>query len=216
MIQKYIWKEFIEENNPYNVNILNFERIVNRLPRLSTDVYIAGGSLCDVLSSRKPKDIDIFFSNEVARYEFQKTFKRQSYGITTIDLVYRENSKIILGYQTIEERVNNADFTVTQFVYDGTYLYCGEHSLEDLKDKLLINNNFREVDYKKRAERYRDKGYTEAVRTSKGILTGVKKAEYEYRNEIAKSKRENEAWMKLAKEFYSDEAMKLVEGKEQT
>lgn len=45
------------------------------------------------------------------------------------------------GYQTIEERVSNADFTVTQFVYAGTYIYCGDTSISELENLMLVPNN---------------------------------------------------------------------------
>lgn len=214
MMQIYNWKEFAKENN---VDTSIFDDILGRLPTLSKDEYIAGGALCDTILGKKPKDIDIFFSNKVAREEFaKKIISGKSATISGMTEAGRAiagkhhvlfvDKQVLLdsqtsisiqmvggdgvsrfGFQTILERVSNADFTVTQFVYDGTYLYCGDTSISDLKNHILVPNNLDILDFQKRVKRYEDKGF----------IKNPKIALLEYEIAIATSRRKYKERMTL-------------------
>ncbi|WP_158593210.1 hypothetical protein [Planomicrobium sp. Y74] len=187
--------------------------IVSRLPFLDENAYIAGGAIADVIRGQKPKDIDIFFSNELTQEEFAKQLIDAKWGTMTkagkmiagkhhvlfqdkgivldvvtsmkIQLVGQQGSKR-LGFQTIEQKVFNADFTVAQFVYDGTNLYCGSTSIRDLNNLMLVLSNFKLLDFQKRVDRYINKGYIktpEIALIEHGIA--VTNASQEYKERIA-------------------------------
>lgn len=202
-MQVFNWDEFVVANS---IDTTFLDGIVSRLPFLNEEVYIAGGAITDTILGKKPKDIDIFFANETIQKEFAKRLIEGTWhGITEageavggkhhvlfidkqilmdastamkIQLVGQSDTTRF-GFQTIEKRVENADFTVTQFVYDGTNLYCGNTSISDLKNLLLIPNNLDIFDFQERVDRY----------VSKGFIKNPLIALIEYGNTIAELKK---------------------------
>ena len=155
-IQKIEWFWFAIERG---IDLDKFNYLLGGLKNyLDSEMYIAGGFLCDIICGREPKDIDLFFANERKMRETNKAMF-----LCPIKLHFPfDPSHPPVGFQTVEERIKLADFTVTQFVFDGTFLYFGENSLEDLDKKRLVvnfpNNSFDIM--RKRYERYRIKGFT--------------------------------------------------------
>ncbi|HCX51307.1 MAG TPA: hypothetical protein DG757_20250 [Bacillus sp. (in: Bacteria)] len=175
-IQKVEWFWFAIERG---IDLDKFNYLLGGLKNyLDSEMYIAGGFLCDIICGREPKDIDLFFANERKMRETNKAMflcpikldfpfdsSHPPVGFQTNE----ESEKLAnftithpqFGFQTVEERIKLADFTVTQFVFDGTFLYFGENSLGDLDKKRLVvnfpNNSFDIM--RKRYERYRIKGF---------------------------------------------------------
>lgn len=129
----------------------DFFKILPKLPQpAAVGPWIAGGALRrTLLGEGLTSDIDFFFRNAeqaatfhddmlaLKGWEIRRTGQNVTYGI------HVDNAKIIVQaitigyYLTPEAVIDSFDFTITQFAFDGTLLYCGEHSLWDLARKRL-------------------------------------------------------------------------------
>ena len=154
-----------EFSDTYGIETNLFESYLTLLsikPFLNEKCFIGGGFILDCLQGTIPKDVDVFFTDEEAHLNFQNNYSKK-YKIFKVDTVYRKNSQV-LGYQTIEQRLSHADFTITQFVYDGTFLYFGENTVNDMKEKCLTINRYPlSKNFVTRLNRYFKKGYSKVT-----------------------------------------------------
>lgn len=92
---------------------------------------------------------------------------------TTYDVEYKANDEkeectksikvqeiLIDSYRSPEHLIDEFDFTICQFAYDGDKLYCGDHSLWDLaRKRLVINKITYPVASMRRLIKYTQQGY---------------------------------------------------------
>lgn len=106
------------------------------------DVFIGGGCFKDILTGKKPKDIDIFFANEEAyqrkRGEFLSDSNMKYLGENTRVLKFLDKRKGLMidvckpTFSTPKDMLKTFDFTVSQFVL---YLRPDFHATQTITDK---------------------------------------------------------------------------------
>ena len=135
-------------------------------------VWICGGAIRDSLVGEQYSDIDVFGLNKedldlfvslnltnahgyklVYFNENLRTYKK---GKIKVQIVYRE-------YTSMDDILDNFDFTVCQFSFDGEFVYCKPESLLDVYHKRIVINNINPLfvlDTVRRVQKYIGKGYT--------------------------------------------------------
>lgn len=141
----------------------DFFKILKFLPKIEeSGPWVAGGSIWKAMENLTlDSDIDLFFKDENQCGEWLKTMrtipyeshvlseKINSYNISMSFHVnrndYNQTVKIQCIYfkyfVDINHLLDSFDFTACQFGFDGTNLYTGETSLEDLKNRQIIFHN---------------------------------------------------------------------------
>ena len=77
-------------------------------------------------------------------------------------------------YQTVDDLLDTFDFTITQFAYDGNYLYCGDYSLWDLsRRKLALHKMTYGVATMRRMLKYTNQGFEACAGVMQSILQSV-------------------------------------------
>lgn len=191
MVHKYDLDVFAQR---YDLDTSALYEVLDLLPKLGKGVWVAGGAIRRILQ-KKPidTDIDFFFSSEDKRDEFEQYLittlgedvekissnnHQTTYKLTITehdDLsedFFEKDYKIQLVhmnyYKDVEECLDSFDFTITQFAYDGTHLYCGEYSLWDLaNNKLVIHKLTYGLSSFRRVIKYTKQGYN----ACSGMLT---------------------------------------------
>ena len=158
-------------------------RVLKYLPKLSTTgPWLAGGSVWKAIENIPLEcDLDLFFSNKDQCAEWYRTMKSIPYTYrvisektntynTTLDYHihekgYNKTKKIqcvsFTYHNDIENLLCNFDFTACQFCFDGTNLYTGDTSLEDLRARRIVFNNIRSAySTERHLEKYKKLGFT--------------------------------------------------------
>jgi len=119
---------------------------------LGADGWIAGSCVRDYLiGSKPPGDVAIFFRSEVEMVIYQINILKNDFEFKSVKCkdnvvnietsIFNNTLKVQLVKsvfrETPEDVVNKFDYTISQFLIDENYLYCGNHSLKDLQDKRL-------------------------------------------------------------------------------
>jgi hypothetical protein len=183
MIQKYHFKDFLSRYNN-EVDSMELFKVLNELPTMTNGMWLAGGAIRrtligDLLTS----DFDFFFKSEAVLNDYRtqlsnkgakqitKNNHQETYSIE-IDGKARLIQLIkIAYYDTPEQLLDTFDFTISQFAYDGAYLYCGEHSLWDLaRKRLALHKLTYGVATMRRLIKYTKQGFTACAGVMQSIL----------------------------------------------
>ena len=154
------------------------------------DCFIAGGCFKDLLSGRKPNDVDLFFKDSSAYNKaIELIIKNNRYiyveeselAITVYDKLTGYNIQLIKkGYfKTAEDLLNDFDFTVVQFC-----LYRDRYGFEVLKHikfdehlknkELVIDNEINTpLTTLLRVGKYAKYGYVPRLKTLKEIALAI-------------------------------------------
>lgn len=132
--------------------------------------YIAGGCLRDLFSiGHITSDIDVFFPNrkEVAKAikALRKNKVKCGFHNKQLANFYYKKQKIQIIksflYPTVQDIINDFDFTVCSVAYDGKAFYCHDGFFYDLAAKRLMINHVRlPLNTLSRVVKYVKKGYT--------------------------------------------------------
>jgi hypothetical protein len=150
--------------------------------------WIAGGAVRRTITGEKlDSDFDFFFANEQQATDFEtllinrgallqhKNEKNSTYILPAEpvpDLLHQDGSDVILPeikiqvikfryYNSAEEVIDSFDFTLTQFAYDGKFIYMGDFSLWDVARKRLVPHRITyAVSSLRRLLKYAKQGYT--------------------------------------------------------
>lgn len=156
--------------------------ILGELRKNGIKSWIAGGVLRDYFSEQPLKsDCDIFFPNideytKAKNYFISKGGKviwesqngmKVSHKGNTFDLVkiFSPNPIATIG---------RFDFTISMFATDGSDVYYGNNSINDLQDKkLVINTIVNPLSTLKRVLKHYKKGFTMSAEETKKLYTGL-------------------------------------------
>jgi hypothetical protein len=145
--------------------------------------WIAGGAvrLWSEGLSVEDHDIDVWFSckqqgKEVVKllnkYRWDLTYKSNN-ALTFTKVSNGLNRKIQLiqkcFYDNVDQIINDFDLTCCQFAYDGSELYTGKFSVQDVRDKYIRVNKWHDAIYS-RVAKYIAYGYTPTQDTINGII----------------------------------------------
>jgi hypothetical protein len=134
---------------------------------------IAGASLADLYNGIPTKDIDVFFFDPAAQAEMVGFMKKNGYQPAEFFTPGCQNFKgpgehdvpvQLVGFRTYDDAahvLDGFDFTVCQLATDGTRLWRGPTTFQDVREQLL---NFHRIESEgkvvvERVARYLDKGY---------------------------------------------------------
>ena len=138
----------------YNSNVVALNNAIEKDKYLREILKINGTVLCggfirDVLTGNKPKDADIFFTNEMAIKEAHELLgiEREIYVSnfnnggafddstnTPIQLVHKKT------FPSVEAMLDEFDFSVVQLGFDGVDFYVGKNTLNDIILKRISVN----------------------------------------------------------------------------
>lgn len=145
--------------------------------------WIAGGAIRrTIIKEKLNSDIDIFFRNIEQYEEFKLALdardyikkKENQFNITYIKNDIEVQLININFYQSPLEIINSFDFTICQFVFDGTYLYCGKTALWDLaRKRLVVNKITYAIASMRRIIKYTKQGFYACNGTMNAILESV-------------------------------------------
>lgn len=152
-------------------NFINREselfKILKFLPPLSeSGPWVAGGSVWKSIE-RLPLecDVDVFFKNESQYNEWLRNMKSIPYDYHVISSTsnkynisfnfhiyengYNKTVKVqgvnFKFHDDVEQLISGFDFTACQFAFDGTNLYSGDTSFDDLRERKIIFNNVHDL-----------------------------------------------------------------------
>lgn len=144
----------------------------NKDEKTRLQVMIAGGAIRDSLFGEEFSDIDVFGLTKEDLDQFvkqnltqQQGFKQvyfnknlQTYkkGKVKVQIIYRE-------YKSFSDILDEFDFTVCQFGYDGEVVVCNPQAILDVHHKRIVINHLRNeyvFDTVRRVQKYIQKGYT--------------------------------------------------------
>lgn len=187
MSQKYNFKEFLGRYNN-DVEGMELFHVLERLPSLDKEgIWIAGGAIRRTLAGDLlTSDFDFFFKNEDKLNEFRKQLfekgakvigENQHQETYTIEIGSKQRiiQLVKIGYYDSPEAVlDSFDFTITQFLYDGEDLFCGDYSLWDLaRKRLALHKLTYGVATMRRLIKYTNQGYTACAGVMQKILEAV-------------------------------------------
>lgn len=180
-IQKFDFEEFLSRYYN-NIDDLKIFKVLDALPAfLEGEMWLAGGALRRTLIGQPlDSDFDFFFKNKDARLIWEnalldmgaKKISHNDHQKTFIlDLALDEETEeletvkiqliTIDYYNFVQDLLDSFDFTITQFAYDGKYLYCGEYSLWDLaRRRLAVHKITYGVASMRRLIKYTNQGFT--------------------------------------------------------
>jgi hypothetical protein len=185
--QKYNLIDFLRRYNN-DVTEMEFFKILKHLPELAEKgPWLAGGAVRRLLiGDPLTSDFDFFFHDETQLNEFAKALKDKGAKETaktehqiTYSLTIEDKPRIIqlikIGYYiSPNEVLDSFDFTISQFLYDGTNLYCGTHSLWDLaRRRLALHKLTFGVATMRRLIKYTKQGFTACAGVMQSILEAV-------------------------------------------
>ena len=149
----------------------DLRRLIDVLPE---GAVIAGGALTDAVRNLPIKDVDVFFTEEVARQTLRKTLKDMGYKVAPNSPPGCQNLQrdghlevqlvnISRDYDEVADILDGFDFTACQLaVTGGQRLYYGPMTICDIIEG-VINIHRLETDYpdvvERRVHRYMEKGY---------------------------------------------------------
>ena len=173
----------------HGIELNKFNETLDRIIKPSKEgPWIAGGCIRRLVSNEKPfeSDIDFFFANEEQLVSFRNSLlglkaevTKESefnieYKLCLDNKIYKIQAIKIKFYSNIEEVLNSFDFTICQFAFDGSTLYCGEYSLWDLSRKrLVINKVTYGVSTVRRLLKYTKQGYYACAGCLSSVLESV-------------------------------------------
>lgn len=132
-------------------------------------VAIAGGAILDLMKNLTPKDYDIFFQDIETQESLISFLDKNAELVSKTDKLA---NYIYLGYPLelvlnrfydlkTTELIDSFDFTVCQAQFVNGYLTFGQTFYQDiLKTELVINKITFAAHTLKRAEKYKQKGYS--------------------------------------------------------
>ncbi|WP_342423072.1 hypothetical protein [Paenibacillus sp. FSL E2-0178] len=185
-MQQFEMRSFLQRFTN-DVDDLQIYDVLNALPSIRSGVWLAGGAIRKTLQGIKiDSDFDFFFRSKEQFDTYEKelialgakltrktepnhtyclTFKNEPVMIQLIKINY---------YKDAEAVIDSFDFTITQFAYDGTNLYCGDYSLWDLpRKKLALNKMPYGVSTMRRLIKYTNQGFTACAGVMQSILQSV-------------------------------------------
>lgn len=123
--------------------------LLELLPCIGEGRWLVGGALRrSILNKEIDSDLDIVFSSveqrdkfhvELTSLGFIPTERGTNTDWTHTDIKNVKVQSIYLRYyNNAEEILDSFDFTICQFAFDGSFLYCGEFALFDLANKRLV------------------------------------------------------------------------------
>ena len=150
--------------------------------------WVAGGSVAKMIlnKSLNDSDIDLFFNNSSDTQEtyrmIHKHYNNSYVSKNCIGVIVPMGDKNInvqfisgFSYSSLYGLLGNFDFTVSQFVTDGSNIAFNMKSLYDLQNKILSINNIRQnSDALNRFYKYIFKGYTPTPDTLKQFYDIIK------------------------------------------
>lgn len=202
-VHKYNIVDFLSRSYSNVEEDIEIFKVIKHLPELIKDkMWIAGGAIRRTLLNKElDTDVDLFFKDEeslksyskelekigakiITENEHQTTF---TYHIEKLNKSYLIQAVTISFYDNVEDLLDSFDFTITQFAFDGEILYCGEHSIWDLKsNKLALHKLTYGVATMRRMIKYTNQGFTACAGTMASILEatvanpGVIQSDIEY------------------------------------
>jgi hypothetical protein len=171
-----------------DVEELEIFKVINELPTFfANNMWVAGGAIRRTLMGKElDSDFDLFFRNEDTLNRYAKLLVDKGANKTssnqhqiTYSLTLAGKPRIIqlikIGYYlSAKEVIDSFDFTITQFAYDGTDLYCGKYSLWDLaRKRLALHKLTYGVVTMRRMIKYTNQGFTACTGVMQSILNAV-------------------------------------------
>jgi len=140
------------------------------LPLSVTSPWICGGAIRNLIEGKEnTTDYDIFFKDEATMLDFTDRIAEDRISETDTNITFHKkvNGNLVkiqaikLYYPTIQDTLDSFDFTITQFGFDGQYLYCGDYSLFDLaRKRLALHKLTFGVSTVRRLIKYTKQGFT--------------------------------------------------------
>ncbi|OPH61910.1 hypothetical protein BC351_01320 [Paenibacillus ferrarius] len=186
-MNKYNFKEFLSRFMN-DVDDHELFAVLKGLPDFITnEMWLAGGAIRRTLiGSELSSDFDLFFKNEAILKQYAKSLEGKKAKKTaetehhiTYCLDIKGNTRIIqlikIGYyESPEAVIDTFDFTIAQFAYDGTDLFCGRYSLWDLSRKrLALHKLTYGVATMRRLIKYTKQDFTACAGVMQSILEAV-------------------------------------------
>jgi len=144
-----------------------FFRILKFLPRIGNDgPWVAGGSVWKSMENIPLNcDVDFFFKDDGQYKNWMRTLQsipytyrimssktnqyNTSFDFHINDGNFNKTVKIqcvnFKYFNNMEDLLGGFDFTACQFGFDGTNLHCGDRSMSDLKDRVIVFNTVRDL-----------------------------------------------------------------------
>lgn len=162
---------------------INKENLKIKLPEFDyKGVWIAGGAIRDSIIGEIPSDIDVFGPNNLLDDFIQTNLKdyKLTFDNEFIKNYIKDKIKIQIirrDIKTIEECLNNFDYTICMFAYDGNTVWAESNALLHLYQKRLVINKINPefvVNTLERLQKYIKKGYTICSGGIKQIVDSIR------------------------------------------
>lgn len=148
---------------------------------METGPWIAGGCLHRIVTDKlitTDFDVDVFCADGTQVIAVERAIRGKHFGLP-IQVVKNHL------FPTAKAVIDDFDFTVVQFVSDGSKLMCGENTMSDLDARRLRVNPLSEIRAPSRLSKYCALGYTPDVETiEKSTSCNVRQGSYYLSDEI--------------------------------
>lgn len=137
----------------YTINNFLVKKYLKKLSEDGT-VYLSGGFIRDLLLHKTPNDIDfVFFGEKDGLVKKNKNIKFTKTSFEHDILFFIESRtkidvKVYPANTTIEDACKTKDYSVNFLFYDGKQIIAPFNSLEDLKDKKIVDPYLDDSRYK--------------------------------------------------------------------
>lgn len=150
--------------------------------------WVGAGSLRRLVRGEDPlgADIDFFFRDEEQLAAFETLLARNGYSLSKVTTHHKEYTKLVdkkevlvqciffKYYHNVDEVIDSFDFTISQFAYDGRYLYTGDYTLFDTgRSRLQVHKVTYPVSTVRRMLKYGKQGYTICNGTIATVLNSM-------------------------------------------
>lgn len=188
IVQSFNFNQFLARGGrPFDETPLG--AALKSLPELTptSGVWLAGGALRRTIFNQPLEggDLDFFFNGETTLANFAARLEAAGYkkvkeGEFNEQWELPESKSLpiqlirVKFYNSAQEIIDSFDYTLCQFVFDGTTLYCGELSLFDgARKHIVIDKITYPVATMRRLLKYHSQGYYACSGTLAEILRQV-------------------------------------------
>ncbi|MCR9214805.1 MAG: hypothetical protein NXI13_13900 [Proteobacteria bacterium] len=147
-MESFTISEFCERYGPAEIEETDFGKALKILPDLYAEgPWLAGGAVRRFVSNKpQDSDFDLFFASEGQMEEVKqklldagaKVKNTNDFNTTLLHKKLLIQLIHIQYYESLEDTLNNFDFSLCKFGYDGTEIVVGKWSMWDLANKRLV------------------------------------------------------------------------------
>lgn len=162
--------------------------------KLSDRVWLCGGAVRDCILGKTPNDWDFFSVEKNSLDRFEEHLKELGFQLISdtknVKTYTNKNLRfqlIHIYFKTPEDYIENCDFTLCQFVWDGNDIICNSEALVHIYEKKIIINKLQDkyiFDSIRRLQKYIKYGYTICNGGIMALIEAIRGAKQE---EIMKS-----------------------------